>query len=399
MVAIRVRGLGKSYRLGQGILHSTLRERLTELCRVGRSPGSVGREFWALRGVDFDVEPGTVVGLIGRNGAGKSTLLRVLSRITEPTEGEAVLIGRTASLLEVGTGFHGELTGRENVLMSAAILGMPRATIRRRFDDIVEFAGVQEFLETPVKRYSSGMYVRLAFAVAAHLDPDILFVDEVLAVGDAAFQRKCLKKMDGLREEGRTVVLVSHNMGTISSLCHRAIWLEGGVLLADGKTGEVISKYLESTADGSSAWTPTDETGPLQYHVVRLLGASGGGVVSGDEAAVIEMDFSVVADLPPGAVYVRLTREDGTVILTSSIHDGKTESRAEWTKGRQVWRCSVPGTLLAPGRYFVGVSHPIGEGNYFKDAVLSFVVSEHNSLAARDGRVGVICPRLGWERA
>ena len=248
-VVIRAGGLGKKYVIG----HELERERYTALRDViGRSarnfvrttvdmlrgspifPGDTTEEFWALKDVNFEIKPGEVVGIIGRNGAGKSTLLKILSRITEPTEGRVTINGRVGSLLEVGTGFHGELTGRENIYLNGAILGMRRAEIRRKFDEIVAFAEIEKFLDTPVKRYSSGMYVRLAFAVAAHLEPEILLVDEVLAVGDAEFQRKSLGKMSDVANGGRTVLFVSHNLGAIRSLCSHAFLLEGGKLAFGG---------------------------------------------------------------------------------------------------------------------------------------------------------------------
>ena len=248
-VAIEVRDLAKSYRLGErDVLHGTLREaiagaaaRALHRARRGRSEREL---LWALDHVSFDVERGEVLGIVGRNGAGKTTLLKLLSGITDPTRGEARIWGRVGSLLEVGTGFHGDLTGRENIFLNGAILGMRRREIERKFDEIVAFAEVERFIDTPVKRYSSGMYLRLAFAVAAHLEPEILIVDEVLAVGDAAFQRKCLGKMGEVSGEGRTVLLVSHNMSAIASLATRCLWLDGGSVRALGATEQVVGEYL-----------------------------------------------------------------------------------------------------------------------------------------------------------
>jgi lipopolysaccharide transport system ATP-binding protein len=249
---ISVRGLGKSYRIqsGERKPYRTLRDDLVDFGK-GLLKGQWGRssteEFWALKDVDFDIYPGEVVGIIGRNGAGKSTLLKILSRVIQPTAGEAILQGRVASLLEVGTGFHPELTGRENIFISGAVLGMKSLEVKRKFDEIVEFAEVEKFLDLPVKRFSSGMYVRLAFAVAAHLETDILLVDEVLAVGDAAFQKKCLGKMENVaQKEGRTVLLVSHNMASILSLCTKGYWLDQGKLSAQGNVSEVIDFYTEA---------------------------------------------------------------------------------------------------------------------------------------------------------
>lgn len=256
-IAIRVEGLGKKYLIGHQNAErgTTFREALVQgtrnVARMGRDmlrgralvAGDTVEEFWALRDVNFEIKRGDVVGVIGRNGAGKSTLLKVLSRITEPTLGRVAIHGRVASLLEVGTGFHPELTGRENIYLNGAILGMTRTEIRRKFDEIVAFAEVERFLDTPVKRYSSGMYVRLAFGVAAHLEPEILVVDEVLAVGDAEFQKRCLGKMREVANGGRTVLFVSHNMGAISSLCARGLYLQSGQLLLDAPVMEVVSRY------------------------------------------------------------------------------------------------------------------------------------------------------------
>src|SRR5579864_5032075 len=249
-LVLRVACLSKSYRIGEREPYKALRDVAAgvftaPLRRAKRVKAEPTDRIWALAGVSFDVRQGEVLGLIGRNGAGKSTLLKILSRITEPTEGQVILRGRVGALLEVGTGFHPELTGRENVFLNGTILGMRRAEILRRFDEIVEFAGVARFLDTPVKRYSSGMQVRLAFAVAAHLEPEILLVDEVLAVGDAEFQRKCLDKMDAVGHTGRTVLFVSHNMQAVTRLCTRALLLEQGRLVFDGSADDAVDRYLQ----------------------------------------------------------------------------------------------------------------------------------------------------------
>lgn len=245
--AIRVNGLSKKYRIGGARQrHDTLRDALTAVFRRTNA-GAEGDDYWALKDVSFEIKRGEVVGIIGRNGAGKSTLLKILSQITEPTEGEAMIYGRVGSLLEVGTGFHPELSGRENIYLNGAMLGMRRAEITRRFDSIVEFSEIGAFLDTPVKRYSSGMYVRLAFAVAAHLDPEILLVDEVLAVGDMAFQKKALGKMGSVVKEGRTVLFVSHNMAAISSLCHSAIRIDKGRIVDQGSARTVVLSYVNQT--------------------------------------------------------------------------------------------------------------------------------------------------------
>ena len=256
---VSARGVGKQYFLGRGPRGSTsLRESLTDMVRaplrrLRDATGTSGDSFWALRDVSFDVAQGDVVGLIGRNGAGKSTLLKVLSRITDPTEGRIEMRGRAASLLEVGTGFHPELTGRENVYLNGTILGMRKREIDRKFDEIVAFSEVERFIDTPVKRYSSGMYVRLAFGVAAHLDPEILIVDEVLAVGDAEFQKKCLTKMSDVAHEGRTVLFVSHNMAAVRAICTSAIHLAHGRVLAQGQVAPIVEEYVKRAVGNASA--------------------------------------------------------------------------------------------------------------------------------------------------
>jgi lipopolysaccharide transport system ATP-binding protein len=255
-IAIRARNLGKQYTLGD-LPTALLSERVERMLRPSRRPRSGtarGRdEFWALRDIDFEIRRGEVVGIVGRNGSGKSTLLKIISRITSPTVGEVAVRGRVGTLLEVGTGFHPELNGRENIFLNGAILGMKRREIGAKYDEIVEFAGVERFLETPVKRYSSGMYVRLAFAVAAHLEPEILLVDEVLAVGDAEFQQKCLGKLRDVSSDGRTVVFVSHNLGAVRRLCERAILLDRGTLVTEGPPSDVVAEYMTHALPDQSA--------------------------------------------------------------------------------------------------------------------------------------------------
>ncbi|TVR99362.1 MAG: ABC transporter ATP-binding protein [Rhodospirillales bacterium] len=294
-VVIRTERLGKKYVIGHEAereRYQTLRDMLARQARgLARSAADIVRgrplimgdereEFWALKDVSFEVRRGEVIGIIGRNGAGKSTLLKVLSRITEPTEGRVTIEGRVASLLEVGTGFHPELSGRENIYLNGAILGMTRAEIRRKFDEIVAFAGVEQFLDTPVKRYSSGMYVRLAFAVAAHLEPEILIVDEVLAVGDAEFQKKCLGKMQDVAGHGRTVLFVSHNMTAVQSLCSRAMLIRQGLLAAVGATTDMIGLYLSRSisglpSTGDLAAFPRKGKGSLSFRGIRFLDGDG----------------------------------------------------------------------------------------------------------------------------
>ena len=270
---IRVKNVGKQYRIGSPqSSYVTLRETLTSLASAPfrRFARASQEMFWALQGVNFEVSAGEVVGIIGRNGAGKSTLLKLLSRITEPTTGRIELYGRIGSLLEVGTGFHPELTGRENISLNGAILGMARAEIARKFDEIVAFAEVEKFIDTPVKHFSSGMYMRLAFAVAAHLEPEILLVDEVLAVGDGRFQRKCLDKMQDVGRQGRTVLFVSHNMPAITRLCPRTILLDGGRIIADGPSSQVVGAYLSSGLGTTAVRVWSDLNTAPGNDIVRL---------------------------------------------------------------------------------------------------------------------------------
>ncbi len=276
-IAIRLEHLSKRYRLGsQGALHTTFAEMLTGKARrmVGRGEKETEGVHWALDDVSFDVHSGQVMGIIGKNGAGKSTLLKVLSRITEPTRGRVSYAGNIASLLEVGTGFHPELSGRENIYLNGSILGMRKSEIKRKFDEIVAFSEIERFLDTPVKRYSSGMYVRLAFAVASNLDPDILVIDEVLAVGDAAFQKKCLGKMGSVAKSGRTILFVSHNMPAVRSLCDQAVWLAGGKMKEMGRAGTVIDSYMADSFEHGERYELRDNPVREGRGQVKVVGFS-----------------------------------------------------------------------------------------------------------------------------
>lgn len=343
--AIVAEGVGKRYRLGERESYRALRDVLAGTVaapfRRQRKPGA-SRELWALEDVSFTLGRGDVLGLIGANGAGKSTLLKVLSRITDPTRGRVTLRGRVGSLLEVGTGFHPELTGRENIMLNGTILGMRRAEIMRRFDEIVEFAGVQRFLDTPVKRYSSGMQVRLAFAVAAHLEPEILLVDEVLAVGDAEFQQKCLGKMKDVSREGRTVVFVSHNLAAVRSLCPRALVLEKGRLTFDGPTEEAVHRYL-GQAGSTSAVVEGDtlrrrvareqvySSDPF-FECTRIAVLDEEGVPTttfrSDEEIAVETDFRLFRPLAAPRVVVTLTDENQVPVLRTETTDDEAVDEA-----------------------------------------------------------------------
>jgi homopolymeric O-antigen transport system ATP-binding protein len=315
-LAIDVDSVSKRYRIGaHGGAYLTLREALAT--RLTRAPVADAAVTWALRDVSFAVEEGEAVGIVGANGAGKSTLLRVLSRITQPTTGVSRTRGRLGSLLEVGTGFHPELSGRENVFLNGAILGMTRSEIRRRFDEIVDFAGVERFLDTPLKRYSSGMHLRLAFAVAAHVDPDVMVVDEVLAVGDARFRERCLGKMRELGREGRTIVFVSHDLGAVTRLCTRAIWLQDGRVRADAASAAVIEQYLGSVAPAAVQTFEPDAAGAVQLVSAMVLGHDGEPVSAParGEGFTLSVRFVVREQTAPLSVAFIVRDEDGVPVL------------------------------------------------------------------------------------
>ncbi len=369
-IAISVEGLSKSYLIGHEARaeHESFREMMTRAVRgFGRSLVDVARgrqivqgdtveEFWALKDVSFEVARGEVIGVIGRNGAGKSTLLKILSRITEPTRGRAVIRGRVASLLEVGTGFHPELTGRENIYLNGAILGMTRAEIAAKFDEIVAFSEVEQFLDTPVKRYSSGMYVRLAFAVAAHLEPEILIVDEVLAVGDVAFQRKCLGKMQDVAQHGRTVLFVSHNLPAVVDLTSRSLLLEKGVLTMAGESRAVVSHFLaashERLADGdvTAYRRPFRDAGWVDIERVSVCNAPlGAAVTQPGERIAIDVELYAHRPVERCGVNIVVLAEDLQPIATLASIDADFE--CSWRPGRHTVRCTARALPLMPGDY------------------------------------------------
>ncbi|HVZ48672.1 MAG TPA: ABC transporter ATP-binding protein [Gemmatimonadaceae bacterium] len=359
--AIEVRGLSKAYRLGMEDAATTFREAIVRsLSRADAGTATDPAILWALRDVSLDIARGETVGIIGRNGAGKSTLLKLISRITWPTEGEIRLFGRIGSLLEVGTGFHPELTGRENIFLNGTILGMRRHEIRRRFDEIVAFAEIERFLDTPVKRYSSGMYIRLAFAVAAHLDPEILVVDEVLAVGDAAFQRKCLGKMGEVaREQGRAVLFVSHNMVAITALCRRAVLIEGGRVVEDGPASAVVQRYLKSletiAAVPLAARKDRGGDGALRFESLTVRNASlGGGLVrSGDDVDVELAYRSAAATLRN--VHVDLVIHGPFDEQLAQLSNTAQRGVFEQVPGAGVFRCRIPRFPFEGGAYRITV--------------------------------------------
>ena len=359
-LAIQTHELGKQYSIGRKESYSTIRE---SVARLVTSPFGAGRapqpKIWALRDVSFQVECGEVLGIIGKNGSGKTTLLKILSRITEPTTGLAKIRGRVSSLLEVGTGFHQELSGRENIFLNGAILGMTRKEIMKKFDEIVDFSGVEKFLDTPVKRYSSGMYVRLAFAVAAHLNPEILLVDEVLAVGDIEFQKKSLKKMNELTtKHGRTVLFVSHNMNAIEQLCTQAILLDEGNLAEQGSTNKVINAYLARSvfSQESSYWENKDnKLGNQFFRPIRFFVADKRfkptKVIRSDETSSVVIEFESEEKLSNLMIGYRLSDEENHIIYTTTHVDSSPEKWPFIRKGPNVFYSRLPKRLLKEGRY------------------------------------------------
>ena len=416
-VTIQVDGLSKQYRIGQlQSGYGTLRDSLSHAARrlTGKEHKPPEEEIWAVKDVTFSVEQGEVLGIIGRNGAGKSTLLKLLTRITTPTAGQAVIRGRVGSLLEVGTGFHPELTGRENVYLNGAILGMGRREITRKLPEIVDFAGVATFMDTPVKRYSSGMYVRLAFSVAAHLEPEILLVDEVLSVGDAEFQKRCLGRMEDFSHSGRTVVFVSHQMQTLARLCDRAILLDGGEIVRDGPSDDVVAYYLQSVSGTPSrrVW-PDLETAPgsdrARLREVRVVDVDGELTDSVDvrQPVGIEITFTVLRDnialFPKIKV---LDREGDTAFNALDTTDFWDEPPAAGDYRSTAW---IPGNYLNEGLYTVDVAvaslgksgvHKLVHHTATRDAV-SFHVFDPGEGDTSRGRFpghlrGPVRPLLEW---
>jgi homopolymeric O-antigen transport system ATP-binding protein len=419
--AICIHALGKEYAIGarrerygslrEAVMRSAKApfERMSAVAR-GRSSVLAGRTFWALRDVSVDVEAGEVVGIIGRNGAGKSTLLKILARVTEPTAGYADVYGRVGSLLEVGTGFHPELTGRENIYLNGAILGMPRREIDRKFDEIVAFSELEPFIDTMVKHYSSGMYMRLAFSVAAHLEPDILLIDEVLAVGDLEFQKKCLGKMQDVSRLGRTVLFVSHNMSAVTRLCSRALLLDGGRLVASGPTSTVVAEYVFKGL-GTRAERRWDEQSAPGNDRIRLVGvrARDAEGVSQDSFDIrrpiaIEITYQVLQPDLRFTPCFDIINEEGVVLFLSQEEPQWPDVRR--AVGTHVATCWIPGNFLAEGTFsvdvaFWGVTTP-PSGVIEENGAIALSVHDPLEGGSVRGRTtsshpGVLRPLLKWE--
>lgn len=420
---IRAEGLGKKYIIGHQTADrsTTFRDVITQNVKnfvrgakdmaQGKAivAGDELEEFWALKDVNFEIKRGDVVGIIGRNGAGKSTLLKVLSRITEPTEGRVEIKGRVASLLEVGTGFHPELSGRENVYLNGAILGMTRAEINRKFDEIVDFSGVEKFLDTPVKRYSSGMYVRLAFAVAAHLEPEILVVDEVLAVGDAEFQKKCLGKMQDVAGQGRTVLFVSHNMAAVQAMCKSGILMESGRVAHVGNTESALQAYFRRTQSSATQifWDERDRLGD-QTILLNYFGIqehlSGQPLRSGMEI-VVDFKFECLEIDPDIKVGFELFAADGQPIFISHSTD-QDEARWPGVKlGVNHFRAKIQANLLNEGMYSIAPRISVHgkkwivntDDRIFFDVILSHGVSRFWTSQSFGIAPGLLAPILDWQ--
>jgi lipopolysaccharide transport system ATP-binding protein len=374
---------------------------------TGRAEKRDRSEFWALRDVSFDVKQGEVVGIVGRNGAGKSTLLKILSRITEPTKGEITLRGRVASLLEVGTGFHPDLTGRENAFLNGAILGMTKAEIRQKLDEIVAFSEIGQFIDTPVKRYSSGMYVRLAFSVAAHLEPEILIVDEVLAVGDAQFQTKCLAKIRSLGDRGQTVLFVSHSLSTVTSLCTKGVVLQQGQVDYIGSAREAVQAYIARGSHDGGRWVRPAGGPPGKGITFQSASLSNGdGVESSDFELDDEIVLRICADVSRpfdnAQFAVRVTNQEGVPIFTTCNTD-EARRYLPLNAGLSSYTIRFPTGLLAPGRYVLKIAAHSPK-HLLYDAIddeLAFVIHDTGSLeqVLRDDRRGVVTPAVHWESA
>jgi lipopolysaccharide transport system ATP-binding protein len=399
--AIRTVGLGKRYGIGE------VQSAFTRLRRALSDSRSRG-ETWALRDVSVDIQEGERVAVIGRNGAGKSTLLKLLARVTEPTAGYADIRGRVGALLEVGTGFHPQLTGRENVFLNGAILGMRRAEVARKFDAIVEFSGVGRYIDTPVKWYSSGMYVRLAFSVAAHLEPETLIVDEVLAVGDAEFQKRCLERMSEVARDGRTILFVSHNMQVARRLCDRAILLDKGRVIADGEAESIAREYLSSVASSGSSgrrWDdpderPGDEACRLVEVAVTDEHGEPGGTFFSSRPIYLTLEFDLPSVHPALNVNFDLMTPDGVVVFHTSFRDGARTP--ELVEGRNVLRCRIPPGLLNSGRYLVTLRISLHHVRWIvhEEGILDFeVLADHGSslFLSASTRPGIIAPVLEWD--
>ena len=403
--AINVENIGKRYLIGELEKYYTFRDKLGGMFSSNGSSKSKEKEYvWALKDISFNVNRGEVIGLIGRNGAGKSTLLKVLSRITSPTEGKAVINGRVGSLLEVGTGFHPELTGRENIYLNGSILGMSKKEISNKFDEIVDFAEVEKFLDTPVKRYSSGMHVRLAFSVAAHLEPEILLVDEVLSVGDYDFQMKCLGKMDNVSKGGRTVIFVSHNLAMVESLCSRSLLLENGGLKADGPTNDITDQYLNNSKKYSTDKVNYNNSKDLYFTKFSLNDSSNDQItwVNEEEGFYINFEFIVTKEIKSIELGFQCYPENSrNPLISTTITDDPSYSNDILKPGTYSAQLFIEGDKLQPGSYFFSffAHDPNKEVYDLQNSVLRLNIkhkSDKNLSKYYDNKLGLIKINNKW---
>ena len=426
--AIKVENLSKCYRIGvKEQIHETIGGALVDFIKSplknyrkyrslynfndvelnGDQNANSDDIIWALKGVSFDVKQREVLGIIGGNGSGKSTLLKILSKITYPTLGRAIIRGHVSSLLEVGTGFNPELTGRENVYLNGTVLGMKKKEVDEKFDSIVDFSGIKKFIDTPVKRYSSGMTVRLAFSVAAHLEPEILLIDEVLAVGDVAFQKKCLGKMNTVAKEGRTVLFVSHNMGAITDLCTRVLWISEGKIIMDGPAMEVVTQYLSFFMKETAYWLgspPPDESERQAWlthaRIITSNGDNTSPLFNFNERVKIEIGYVLRNSVRNFRSYLLLRDSRGHTLLASHDTDCKDSEQLVREPGEYVSICELPERILRPGRYYVSIGiYGIPKNVYEEEHidVISFEISEAGYIFNRSPRQGLITPFLNWQ--
>jgi lipopolysaccharide transport system ATP-binding protein len=413
---ISIEGLSKRFIIGENIHGTGARtfrdifdHKIRKLLHGKKQAAAIDNVIWALRDVSFDVDQGDVIGVIGRNGAGKSTLLKILSRITEPTKGRVTMRGRVASLLEVGTGFNYELTGRENIYLNGAILGMRKAEIDKKFDEIVEFAEVAQFVDTPVKRYSSGMFLRLAFSVAAHLEPEVLIVDEVLAVGDVQFQKKCMGKMkDVSQNQGRTVLFVSHNMDAIAQLCKKCALLEKGHLKVFSETDDVIRAYLKPEATQTGTFVnpkPASDADKIHLESVKVMDAAGRITpkISSGDTITVQVEYTVHKEVEDARVGIMLKNHQGIILVRNGDADVDLRHYEKRSPGRYVNSCAIPTTVLKNGDYFLTVFSdiPMREWLFYEEDVLAFEYQDfaNNDVVFHEYPTGLMKFDFHWDVA
>ena len=402
---IEVKNLSKKYIIGHREPYYTLRDTLANLFKKKNIKKK--EEFWALKNINFEVQPGEIIGIIGKNGSGKSTLLKILTQITPPTTGEIKINGRVSSLLEVGTGFHPELSGRENIYLNGAILGMKRAEIKDKFDEIVAFSEIEQFLDTPVKRYSSGMYVRLAFAVAAHLQPEILLVDEVLAVGDTAFQKKCLGKMSEVAKGGRTIFFVSHNIAAINQLCFRCILLDKGMIIAEGKTSKVTEKYMASSIKGKNVFeqrTNKSKDMNLRKVILNPDKKKKSNNVFYDEDIIIRIIYEINKEVKNAIVWLSVQDINGVIVFCSADHDLHPDLKNIRQKGKYQTDMIIPEKLLNEDSYAITVGLNTNDTyikTYDRVETIEFTVIDNGTtpraVSNESSRSGIIQPFFDWK--